>query len=140
MPTRYALTFLVPNRIFYLSTPTLPTLLVGIAVENPQRCSSLPPFRAQLAIRATPMVLPRPRSCATTDAATLTGTRQAASFRRVCGFGMSDTPLPTHVTGIDRLYGLPDHQNVRFGVSDTSPTGHRTVVCDANRGGSADGD
>lgn len=124
----------------YLSTRTPPTLLVGIAVENHQRGSPLPRYGAQLVIRAAAMVLPRPRSCVTTDAATPTCTRQAAGFRRACRVGTPNTPLPTHATGFDRLYGLPDHQNVRIGVDDTPPAGHCSTVGDADRRGGADGD
>ena len=87
------------------------------------------------------MVLPRPGSGAAADGATPACARRASKFRLACRVRASDATFPKDVGGTCRLYGLPDHQDVRAGVGDAPLTGNHTPIWDANRGGGGpDGD
>ena len=103
-------------------------LMVGVAVEDTQRRSSLPLHRGQL-IRVTSLVLSDPRSCDTADASSPGRTPQAAEHYRPCRVRAANTTFPTRSSGINRLYGLSDHQDLLARIGDAPLTRHYAVSC-----------
>ena len=86
------------------------------------------------------MVLSHPRPRNTAFASSPASAYQAAELCRRGRVRAPDAPLPTHATVTDRLYGLPDYQNIRAGVGDAPLAGHHAILCDGNRGrGDTDG-
>ena len=86
------------------------------------------------------MVLSHLRSCDAADASSPGRTLQVAELCHPCRVRAVNTPFPTHAPGVNRLYGLSDHKDLRTGIGDAPLAGRYALPRDDGDRGRGDTD